>query len=176
MEQIYTGAHTAYVREPVAVFLIGMSINRWRAVHKWWPVIMATRPMLRELARVPDKGLLHSRWYWSGRTILFVQYWRNFEQLEKFARSADDPHLPAWRRYNQQIAKSGIVGVFHETYLVQPDRLDAIYVNMPAFGLGRATYVIPVHRGNETARRRFDAAAKAPGAEGSKNDRPAPPV
>lgn len=94
MEQIYTGAHTAYVREPIAVFLIGISINRWRAVHKWWPVVRATRPMLRELA----------------------------------------------------------------------------------FGLGRATYVIPVHRGNETARRRFDAAAQAPGAEGRKNDRAAPPA
>ena len=29
-----------------------------------------------------------------------VQYWRSYEDLERFARNPDDPHLPAWRRFN----------------------------------------------------------------------------
>ena len=159
MAKVLAGRHTARVEDPVAVFLIGMRINQLFAVHRWWPVFIAMGPMLRELARFPDKGLLHSRVYWSGRTVLLVQYWRSFEHLEKFARNPNDPHLPAWRRYNQRVGKSGVVGVFHETYLVQPDRIDAIYANMPAFGLGAATQVVPVNAGSETARRRVGAAA-----------------
>lgn len=154
MAKVLAGRHTAQVEEPVAVFLIGMRINQLFAVHKWWPVFIAMGPMLRELARFPEKGLLHSRVFWSGRTTLLVQYWRSFEHLEKFARNPNDPHLPAWRRYNQQIGKSGVVGVFHETYLVDPGRIDAIYANMPAFGLGLATRTVPVDAGTETARRR----------------------
>jgi len=159
MAKVLAGRHTARVEDPVAVFLIGMRINQLFAVHRWWPVFIAMGPMLRELARFPEKGLLHSRVYWSGRTLLLVQYWRSFEHLEKFARNPNDPHLPAWRRYNQRVGKSGVVGVFHETYLVQPDRIDAIYANMPAFGLGAATQIVPVSAGSETARRRVGAAA-----------------
>lgn len=158
MAKVFAGRHTAQVQDPVAVFLIGMRINDIFAVHRWWPVFLATGPMLRELARFPEKGLLHSRTFWSGRTLLLVQYWRSFEDLEKFARNPDDPHLPAWRRYNQRIGKSGVVGVFHETYLVDPARIDAIYANMPAFGLSAATGAVPVDAGNETARRRFQGA------------------
>ena len=96
MAKVLAGRHTARVEDPVAVFLIGMRINQLFAVHRWWPVFIAMGPMLRELARFPEKGLLHSRVYWSGRTVLLVQYWRSFEHLEKFARNPNDPHLPAF--------------------------------------------------------------------------------
>lgn len=163
MAKIYVGRHTACPEEPVAVFLIGMRVNRLLALHKWLPVFAAIRPMLRELARFPEKGLLHSRVFWSGRTLLAVQYWRSFDDLERFARNPTDPHLPAWRRYNQCIGKSDVVGVFHETYPVQPGRVDAIYANMPAFGLGAATRLAPINAQSETARRQFRAQSQAPG-------------
>lgn len=46
-------------------------------------------------------------------------------------------HLPAWRDYNQKVRTSGAMGVWHETYVVKPGSYENIYVNMPAFGLGR---------------------------------------
>ena len=68
MAKVFAGRQTAQVQDPVAVFLIGMRINDIFAVHRWWPVFLATGPMLRELARFPEKGLLHSRTFWSGST------------------------------------------------------------------------------------------------------------
>lgn len=54
-------------------------------------------------------------------------------------RNADDPHLEAWRRWNRAIGKRGDVGVWHDTYVVKRSAVDAIFVNMPAYGLAKAT-------------------------------------
>jgi hypothetical protein len=55
--------------------------------------------------------------YWRGPAL--VQYWRSFEDLERFARNPDDPHMPAWQRFNRSVGSDGSVGIFHETYLVE---------------------------------------------------------
>ena len=86
---------------------------------------------------------------------LLVQYWRSFEDLEKFARNPDDPHMPAWQRFNREARKGGAVGIWHETYLVEPGSYEAIYANMPEFGLAKATERVPAVGGRETARRRL---------------------
>jgi hypothetical protein len=155
MMTVMPGRYTAQIDEPFVVFLIGMRINKLRAVRQWLPTLMAMPPMLRELFTHPDKGMLDSRFFWSGRTILLVQYWRSFEHLERFARSADDPHLAAWRRFNQQVGKSDTVGVYHETYMVEPGKYETVYANMPVFGLAKASQHVPAVGRRETARRRL---------------------
>ncbi|MBK8025308.1 MAG: DUF4188 domain-containing protein [Chloroflexi bacterium] len=155
MSSVLPGRFTAQADEPFVVFLIGMRINRLRALHKWLPVFMSMPPMLIDLQKHPEKGMLGSRLYWSGRVIQLVQYWRTFEQLEKFARSADDPHLGPWQKFNKAVGKSGIVGIFHETYLVEPGKFEAVYANMPQFGLAAATEHVPAVGRRETARRRL---------------------
>jgi Domain of unknown function (DUF4188) len=40
-----------------------------------------------------------------------VQYWRSFEDLDRFARAADDPHPPAWRRFNRTVRATGDMGI-----------------------------------------------------------------
>ncbi len=132
-----------------------MRINKLFAVNKWVPTIRAMGPMLRELYKHPEKGFLGGEFflYWRGPAL--VQYWRSFEDLERFDRNPDDPHLPACRRFNQTIGSDGSVGIWHETYMVQPGNYEAIYSNMPPFGLARATERVPAIGGRETARRRL---------------------
>jgi hypothetical protein len=70
--------------EDFVVFLIGMRLNRPWKVHKWLPIFTAMPRMLRWLDQHP-KALLkwHNAWI-NGPAV--VQYWRSFEQLERFAR------------------------------------------------------------------------------------------
>lgn len=148
----------------VVVFLIGMRINKLWKVHKWLPISLAMPRMLRKLFTVPGLGMLDSRTYVSGRTIHLVQYWESFEKLEHFARSSDEPHLEAWRRFNAKVGKNGDVGIFHETFLVPAGNHECIYVNMPAHGLSKAYGAVPVGTRGHSAKKRL-AGSRAPEAD-----------
>ena len=151
MTAVQPGRYTFDHDGEVVVFLIGMRVNKLRKVGRWLPVARAMPRMLRELAARPDKGLLGWQQFWAGRTVLVVQYWRSFADLERFARAADDPHLPAWRAFNRSVGTGGDVGIFHETYLVPAGNAEAIYGNMPVFGLAKATASVPVRRRGQAA-------------------------
>ena len=142
----------------VVVFLIGMRINRWRSVRYWAPVLLAFLPMVRELLTEPGSGCRSVRTFWSGRTILTVQYWDSVEQLIGYAHDPKAKHRPAWRAYNRNAAKSTAVGIFHETYSVQSGHYETIYRAMPPSGLAAATNsVAPVARRGVSARERLAA-------------------
>jgi len=134
------------------VFLIGMRINKPWKVHKWLPVFLAMPRMLKELEGRPESGFL-------GAILGFkviVQYWRSFEQLEAFARSADELHWPAWVAFNKRSGNSrGDVGIWHETYLVRAGEYEAVYSGMPPFGLGKVGQLVPASGRRDTARGRM---------------------
>lgn len=155
MAQIMLGRFTAQVDEPFVVFLIGMRINQLFAVSKWIPTASAMTPMLRSLYQHPEKGFLGGEnfFYWRGAGL--VQYWRSFEDLERFARNPSDTHLAAWQRFNRAVGSDGSVGIWHETYLIQPGNYEAIYNNMPLFGLAAATKHVPVTGRRDTARQQL---------------------
>jgi Domain of unknown function (DUF4188) len=116
--KVHKGRFTADMEDDFVVFMIGMRLNKpWR-VRQWWPVFKSMPPMLRELRENPSKGLLGSTGaYLHGPA--FIQYWRSFEDLERFARDPDDVHHPAWRRFNKVARASEAVGIWHETYRVR---------------------------------------------------------
>lgn len=155
MTPVFPGRFAAHTDEPFVVFLIGIRINRPLAVRRWFPPLAAMMPMLKELESQPDKGLLGSKAYVAWPSFLIVQYWRSFEHLEHFARNPEDLHLPAWKRFNQRVGKSDVVGVFHETYRVTPGQYEAVYVNMPRFGLATTADHVPATGAYATARRRM---------------------
>jgi hypothetical protein len=138
------------------VFLIGMRVNRPWKVHKWLPVFAAMPKMLRWLDQHPEAGLLgwHNAWI-KGPAI--VQYWRSFADLDRFARAQEEPHFPAWKKFNQAVRASGDVGIWHETYKVQAGGYESIYGNMPRIGLGAAGEHVPVGSTGQSARRRIGA-------------------
>jgi len=153
--KVIPGRYTAQADEPFVVFMIGMRVNKFFAIRKWIPVAMAMGPMLRTLYQHPEKGFLGGKTFLNVRGPVLIQYWRSFEDLEKFARDTSDPHLSAWRRFNRAIGSDGSVGIWHETYLVEPGKYEAVYGNMPVFGLASATNHVPAVGRRETARRRL---------------------
>ena len=157
MPKFIPGRFTAEINESFVVFLIGMRVNNIWAVTKWLPTASAMGPMLNALHQYPDKGFLGQETFYRlfPLEVVLITYWKSFEQLERFARNADDPHLDSWRKFNKSVGSSGTVGIWHETYVVQPGQSEAMYGNMPIFGLAAATKHIPAVGRHETARRRM---------------------
>ena len=145
--------------DEVVVFLIGVRINKPWKVRTWWPVFTAMPRMLRHLEEHPEKGLLGYEQSFLPSPMI-VQYWRSFEDLARFARDVEDPHLEPWRQFNRRVGRSGDVGVWHETYRVRPTDVESIYANMPPRGLAAATEVVPVRRGRDSAAARIGAAER----------------
>ncbi len=155
MAKVMPGRFTAQTDEPFVVFIIGMRVNKFFAFRKWIATAMAMGPMLRTLYQHPEKGFLGAQTLISWRGVTTIQYWRSFDDLEKFARDKDDPHLEAWRKFNKSIGSDGSVGIFHETFLVDARKYEALYGNMPVLGLAAATSHVPAVGKRETARRRL---------------------
>ncbi|MGK5532678.1 DUF4188 domain-containing protein [Streptomyces sp. URMC 129] len=144
----------------VTVFLIGMRINGFRHLRSWWPVFRAMPRMLRELSRDGESGMLGHRLFFGGpRLICVVQYWSSHEKLLAYASAPDREHRPAWAEFNRRARSArGRVGIWHETYVVPAGAHEEMYVDMPPFGLGAATEVVPVGRRGDTARDRLSVA------------------
>ena len=161
MSKIFNGRFTAKSEESFVVFLIGMRINQWWRIDKWFPVSTAMNPMMRALYTYPEKGFLHAEFFFNFSGPVMIQYWRSFEDLENFARNPSDPHLGPWKKFNQAVGSNGTVGIWHETYLVEPNKFETVYGNMPRFGLAAALEHVPATGRRETARLRLskDAAS-----------------
>lgn len=154
MAIIHPGRFAAAHEGPLVVFLIGMRINHFLKIGQWLPVARAMGPMLAELSRDADSGFLGYQPMLAGlRTIMLVQYWRDFEALESYARARDKAHFPAWAAFNKAVGNNGAVGIFHETYAVAAH--EAIYANMPLFGLGAVGGITPATGSRQTARSRM---------------------
>lgn len=150
---VVEGRRTAAAEGEVTLFVIGMRINNFRAVRSWWPVFSAMPKMLKELSRDPGSGLLGYQLLTGlPRVIQVVQYWESHEKLLAYASAPDKEHRPAWAAFNRRLrAGKGKVGFWHETYVVPAGHSESLYINMPEFGLGAASGIVPVGRRGERA-------------------------
>lgn len=152
MAQVIPERMAAEIDGDFVVFVIGMRVNKPWKIHKWLPVFLAMPKMLKELKANPASGFLGSM----SAGITLVQYWRSFEHLEKYARSHDQSHWPAWVAFNRRTAASrGDVGIWHETYCVRAGEYEAIYSGMPPVGLGAASRLVKASGRKESARGRM---------------------
>lgn len=150
MPTVIADKFTTHMDQPFVVFLLGARVNDFWQFRKWMQVLSAFGPMIEQLERHPEKGFLGGDTYFTIKPLatVMISYWRSFEDLERFARSKDDPHLAAWRDFNAKIGYDGSVGVWHETYQVHPGSIEALYANMPPMGLARASgHIDSVTRG-----------------------------
>ena len=160
--EVKQGRWTAEIEGDFVVFLIGARFNRKAKIWSSLKDLSSTRGpamnrMLKYLVSHPEKGMLGYEQF----GLFTVQYWRSFEDLERFAKDESDPHLGPWRAYWKRVGKSDRTGVWHETYLVRAGEFEAIYANMPAFGLGKAATAVPI-AASTMARQRLKATS-APG-------------
>ncbi len=157
MSKIFDGRYTARSDKPVVLFLIGMRFNNLLAMRRWYHVASAMPKMLRELYAKPESGFLWERTHLSWRMITSQQYWRSFDDLLAYAHDREGIHFPAWARFNRMIGKDGSVGIWHETYLIAPGQSEALYGNMPLFGLAAATTHVPAEGRLAAAKDRLSA-------------------
>jgi len=141
------------------VFLIGMRVNRWWQVPIVFGVAAAMVRMLRELTRDPDSGLLGYENY-GGRTTLTLQYWRSLDDLLRYAHRDQNAHMPAWRKWIARWGSTRAVGIWHETYVVEPGTYECVYNHMPPFGLGKVGPLLPAEGALQSSRGRLAAGQK----------------
>ncbi|MBV9331156.1 MAG: DUF4188 domain-containing protein [Alphaproteobacteria bacterium] len=156
-DALVRGRQTAQLDEPKVLFLIGMRFNALWRFDKWAWFLKTMPSMLAELERKPEAGLLWYRTYISGRNVMVQQYWESFEKLLAYAQDKEGKHFPNWARFNRTLAKDGIIGIWHETFLIEPGKFECIYGDMPPFGLAAATRSIRAEGRLAQARERFAA-------------------
>ena len=139
---VVAGRYTAEFPAGTVVFLIGMRINRLRAVRDWLPVFRAMPRMIAELYGQPERGFLGAQSWFGGRNLMVQQYWASMEQLLAYARDRDAEHLPAWRAFNRRVGTTPTVGIWHEAFALQPEDAHVVYHHMPRFGLAEATRAV----------------------------------
>jgi hypothetical protein len=153
MSEVKQGRWAAHIEGDFVVFLIGTKID-WRHPVRSLRDIGGMRGMpymLKYLSQRPEKGLLGYEVY--GVTMN-VQYWRSFEDLERFANDDSDPHVPALRNYWRRVGRDPRSGIWHETFLVRAGEYEAVYGNMPPHGLGKAAGLVSLKE-DSTARGRL---------------------
>ncbi|MEW1707448.1 DUF4188 domain-containing protein [Microbacterium sp. NPDC089190] len=153
MASINQGRMTHRWDDELVVFHIGMTVNRWWRVDQWMPLMGDMPRMLRELSVDPDSGLMGFTMLLGSRGPYLVQYWSSLDKLYAYASAPSHEHRPAWTRFNRRARKNpGVVGIWHETYLV--DRAETIYVGTPPMGLPKATAVVPIPSRHDRGRAR----------------------
>lgn len=155
---IQTDRITTELKEPITVFLIGMRVNKLLPPVKWLKVALAMPPMIKTLMENPEKGMLHAESFvrFGPLTTILVSYWKSPEHLEAFARNPQDPHFKAWQDFYKLVGTDGSVGIWHETYTLEPEQAECVYVNMPMFGLlGATKNPLPAKGHRSTFRKRM---------------------
>jgi hypothetical protein len=122
----------------VVLFLVGMRINRWSRLNRWWPVLSAMRAMLRHLRREPEAGLLAMTATGISNPLVLIQYWQSERHLYDFAHSPRFPHQLAMQGRRDRKATDTSVGLWHECYKIPGEAIRSLYIQMPPTGLGRA--------------------------------------
>ena len=108
----------------LVVIYLGMRVNTLTGLK----TLMGFGPQIeRSVAAKPDGLLLHESFLMSLFPVHagMRQYWRDFESLEKWTRSA--PHRDWWTKF---LKDSGGTGFWHETYL-RRGGIEAIYDDVP---------------------------------------------
>ncbi|OFE16711.1 hypothetical protein BA895_03795 [Humibacillus sp. DSM 29435] len=141
-------SHTHGHDGDLAVFLIGLRVNRpWRP-DLWMPTFAAMGPMITELytaKAAAERGEGPHPGFLSHRTLValggptLVQYWRSVEDIYAYAHAPERHHRPAWLDfYRRSKGSGGAVGIWHETYAVPAGSAESLYVDMPLIGLAAA--------------------------------------
>ncbi|HVX66347.1 MAG TPA: DUF4188 domain-containing protein [Bryobacteraceae bacterium] len=142
----------------LVVIYLGMRVNALTGIK----TTLGFGPRIsKAVAAAPDGLLLHEPLVYSLRHIGMRQYWRDFDSLERWARS--EPHRAWWQQFMRD---TGGTGFWHETYF-RAGGMEAVYLNMEApAGFARFAPIVPARGTMFSARHRAgvagEPAAQAP--------------
>jgi hypothetical protein len=121
----------------LVVIYLGMRVNAPRGIRR----LLSLGPQIsKSVADRPDGLLKHENVIWSlfPPHLGMRQYWRDFDSLERWARSL--PHKRWWLQF---VRDSGGTGFWHEVYSMRGG-MEAIYDNMAVpFGFAAFAPVEP---------------------------------
>ena len=107
----------------LVVIYLGMRVNTFTGIK----TLAGFGPRISSAVEAKPTGLLrHETVMYSLRHVGMRQYWRDFDSLEKWARS--EPHLKWWQSF---LRNTGGTGFWHETYF-RRGGFEAVYVDMKA--------------------------------------------
>jgi hypothetical protein len=139
----------------LVVIYLGMRVNRLAGLK----TVFGFGPRIQDaVGQRPDGLLLHENVLFSliPPHVGMRQYWRDFESLERWARS--EPHRRWWQDF---VRDSGGTGFWHETYAMRGG-IEAIYDDVPRpVGLARFAPVVPARGSMFGARRRLGVSGEA---------------
>jgi Monooxygenase af470-like len=137
----------------LAVIYLGQRVN---SLKGFWTTLKMGPPISKAVGAKPEGLLLHETIMWGLLPPHFGmrQYWRDFDSLERWARSL--PHQEWWKNF---LRDTGGTGFWHEAYFMRGG-MEAIYDTMPK-PLGFSAFA-PV----EPARGRLFSARSRAHAEG----------
>ena len=132
----------------LVVIYLGMRANSLSGIK----TLVSFGPRIKKSVDAsPDGLLLHENFLFS----LFPphagmrQYWRDFDSLERWARSG--VHSKWWKSF---LEDRGGAGFWHETYF-RGGQIESVYIDMPAVGLSRFAPVEDARGSMFSARRRL---------------------
>lgn len=117
MGSIYPGRYAARNDGLLAVFSIGMRVNRLWAVHKWLHGSACHGPMVKSLLDRRELGLMHAESYLIRRGTVLVREGRSFEQWACFARDSSLSRLDAWKQLNRAVGPADLIYVNETLWL-----------------------------------------------------------
>ena len=132
----------------LVVIYLGMRVNRWTGLK----MLFGFGPRIaRSVEAQPDGLLLHEDLVWSlfPPHVGMRQYWRDFDALERWARS--DPHRQWWQQF---LRDTGGTGFWHEAYFMRGG-MEAVYNDiLQDIGFLRFAPIRPAKGAQFTARSR----------------------
>jgi Domain of unknown function (DUF4188) len=144
--QRHTADLSAY--PDLVVIYLGMRARTPRGLLK----LLQVGPRIRRSAAAQPEGLRHHDNLTWGRFpphLGMRQYWRDFDALERWARS--QPHANWWRAL---LADAAGTGFWHETYFARGD-MESVYLDMPPTGFTSFAPAVEARRSLFSARRRL---------------------
>jgi Monooxygenase af470-like len=140
----------------LVVIYLGMRVNTLAGMK----TLISIGPKIQaSVVARPDGLLLHEYLVLSlfPPHLGMRQYWRDFESLERWAHNS--PHLDWWRKY---LKDRGGTGFWHETYFRRGGGVEAVYVDMPGYGLAKFGPTEPARGSMFSARRRLGLRGEPP--------------
>lgn len=132
----------------LVVIYLGMRAHTFRGVGT---LIGFGSKIRKAVAASPDGLLQHENVLYSmfPLHVGMRQYWRDFDALEKWARSG--AHAEWWKAFLKDPKGTGF---WHETYS-RNGLVESVYIDMPPVGLASFASVVPARGSMFSARRRL---------------------